>query len=166
MDLDLVNNPQESSSKSAVDRLAEQQILKKIKRLIPKSKAGVEVISPERANIYINEKYIPKIIGKNGKRIAEIEKDIGISLGVETFENTQSYGEEFEVDIIHTKKQLILDLGKENGSQNFDVLVGGEYLLTATTSRKGEIKIKRGIELSEILVDAIEMGLSITAIRK
>ena len=166
MDLDLVNNPQESSSKSAVDRLAEQQILKKIKRLIPKSKVGVEVISPERANIYINEKYIPKIIGKNGKRIAEIEKDIGISLGVETFENTQSYGEEFEVDIIHTKKQLILDLGKENGSQNFDVLVGGEYLLTATTSRKGEIKIKRGIELSDILVDAIEMGLSITAIRK
>ncbi len=166
MDLDLVNNPQESSSKSAVDRLAEQQILKKIKRLIPKSKVGVEVISPERANIYINEKYIPKIIGKNGKRIAEIEKDIGISLGVETFENTQSYGEEFEVDIIHTKKQLILDLGKENGSQNFDVVVGGEYLLTATTSRKGEIKIKRGIELSDILVDAIEMGLSITAIRK
>ncbi len=166
MDLDLVNNPQESSSKSAVDRLAEQQILKKIKRLIPKSKVGVEVISPERANIYINEKYIPKIIGKNGKRIAEIEKDIGISLGVETFENTQSYGEEFEVDIIHTKKQLILDLGKENGSQNFDVLVGGQYLLTATTSRKGEIKIKRGIELSDILVDAIEMGLSITAIRK
>ena len=166
MDLDLINNPQESSSKSAVDRLAEQQILKKIKRLIPKSKVGVEVISPERANIYINEKYIPKIIGKNGKRIAEIEKDIGISLGVETFENTQSYGEEFEVDIIHTKKQLIMDLGKENGSQNFDVLVGGEYLLTATTSRKGEIKIKRGIELSDILVDAIEMGLSITAIRK
>ena len=166
MDLDLVNNPQESSSKSAVDRLAEQQILKKIKRLIPKSKVGVEVISPERANIYINEKYIPKIIGKNGKRIAEIEKDIGISLGVETFENTQSYGEEFEVDIIHTKKQLIMDLGKENSSQNFDVLVGGEYLLTATTSRKGEIKIKRGIELSDILVDAIEMGLSITAIRK
>lgn len=166
MDLDLVNNPQESSSKSAVDRLAEQQILKKIKRLIPKSKVCVEVISPERANIYINEKYIPKIIGKNGKRIAEIEKDIGISLGVETFENTQSYGEEFEVDIIHTKKQLILDLGKENGSQNFDVLVGGQYLLTATTSRKGEIKIKRGIELSDILVDAIEMGLSITAIRK
>ena len=61
MDLDLVNNSSGDSttSKSAVDRLAEQQILRKIKRLIPKSKVGVEVISPERANIYINEKYIP-----------------------------------------------------------------------------------------------------------
>ena len=171
MDLDLINNPEESSStsKSAVDRLAEQQILRKIKRLIPKSKIGVEVISPERANIYINEKYIPKIIGKNGNRIAEIEKDIGISLGVETFENTPthtSHGEKLEVDIIHTKKQLILDLGKSNGMQNFDIFVGGEYLLTATTSRKGEIKIKRGIELSDILLDAIEMGFEIIAVRK
>ena len=171
MDLDLVNNSSGDSTtaKSAVDRLAEQQILRKIKRLIPKSKVGVEVISPERANIYINEKYIPKIIGKNGKRIAEIEKDIGISLGVEILENTPEHlarGEKFEVDIIHTKKQLILDLGKDNGTQNFDIFVGGEYLLTATTSRKGEIKIKRGIELSDILLDAIEMGLDITAVKK
>ncbi len=75
-------------------------------------------------------------------------------------------GEKFEVDIIHTKKQLILDLGKVNGTQNFDIFVGGEYLLTATTSRKGEIKIKRGIELSDILLDAIEMGLDITAVKK
>ena len=171
MDLDLVNNSSSNptTAKSAVDRLAEQQILRKIKRLIPKSKVGVEVISPERANIYINEKYIPKIIGKNGKRIAEIEKDIGISLGVEILENTPEHlarGEKFEVDIIHTKKQLILDLGKVNGTQNFDIFVGGEYLLTATTSRKGEIKIKRGIELSDILLDAIEMGLDITAVKK
>ncbi len=100
MDLDLVNNKTEES-KSAVDMLAEQQILKKIKRIIPKSKIGVEVISPERANIYINEKYIPKIIGKNGKRIAEIEKDIGISLGVETFENTLGSGKKFEVGFVH-----------------------------------------------------------------
>jgi len=57
-------------------------------------------------------------------------------------------------------------LGKVNGTQNFDIFVGGEYLLTATTSRKGEIKIKRGIELSDLLLDAIEMGLEITAVKK
>ncbi len=49
---------------------------------------------------------------------------------------------------------------------NFDIYVASEYLLTATTSRKGEIKIKKGIELSDILLAAIEMGLEITAIRK
>ena len=70
------------------------------------------------------------------------------------------------MDILHTKKQLILELGKDNGRKNFDILIDGEYLLTATTSKKGEIKIKRGIELSDFLIEAIEMGLKITAVQK
>lgn len=169
MDLDLIGNSGCESGKSSVDKIAEKEILRKIRKLIPKSKVEVEVISPERANIYIDEKYIPKIIGKNGKRIAEIEKDIGISLGVEVIESSNKHlqkGEIFDVDIIETKKQIILDIGRENSGENFDVFVGGEYLLTATTSRRGEIKIKRGIELAEIILEALDMGLEITACMK
>ena len=70
------------------------------------------------------------------------------------------------MDITHTKKQLILELGKENGRKNFDIRIDDEYLLTATTSKKGEIKIKRGIELSDFIIEAIEMGYKITAVQK
>ena len=167
MDLDLINNQNdESYSKSYVDMIAEKEILRQIKKLLPKkSKVQVEVISPNRANIYIEEDLIPKIIGKNGKRIAEIEQKVGISLGVEAIEESVDKTP-FEIDIIHTKKQLILDLGRENGRENFDILIGGEYLLTATTSKKGEIKIKNGIELSDFIIEAIKMGFEITAVRK
>ena len=166
MDLDLVNSSSNSADKSSVDIIAEKEILRRIKRFLPKkAKVDVEVISPERANIYIPDELVPKIIGKNGKRIAEIEEKIGISLGVEVIEN--SYDKTpFEIDITHTKKQLILDLGRDNGRSNFDILIGGEYLLTATTSKKGEIRIRNGIELSDYIIEAIEMGLKITAVRK
>ena len=167
MDMDLVNGTDGEKHKSSVDKLAEKEILRKIKKILPKkANVDVEVISPERANIYIPEEFVPKIIGKNGKRIAEIEEMIGISLGVEVIEEKQKNKTPFEIDITHTKKQLILNLGSENGRQNFDVLIEGEYLLTATTSKKGEIKIKRGIELSDFIMEAIELGLKITAIRK
>ena len=168
MDIDLVNGSgSEGSYKSSVDRIAEKEILRKVKKLVPKrAKVDVEVTSPERANIYIPEEFIPKIIGKNGKRIAEIEESIGISLGVEVIESKPVNKAPFEVDILHTKKQLIFELGKDNGRKNFDILIDGQYLLTATTSKKGEIKIKRGIELSDIIIEAIEMGLEITAIQK
>ena len=168
MDINLVNGSgSEEDQKSSVDKIAEKEILRKVRKLVPKrSKVEVEVISPERANIYIPEEFVPKIIGKNGKRIAEIEESIGISLGVEVIESKPVNNTPFEVDILHTKKQLILELGKENGRKNFDIQINGEYLLTATTSKKGEIKIKRGIELSDIIIEAIEMGVKITAIRK
>ena len=144
-----------------------KEILRKIRKFLPKkARADVEVISPERANIYIPEEFIPKIIGRNGKRIADIEDSIGISLGVEVSEAKPVSKTPFEVDILHTKKQLILELGRENGRKNFDIQIDGEYLLTATTSKKGEIKIKRGIDLSDFIIEAIEMGLKITAIQK
>ena len=168
MDMDLVNGTgQDETHKSAVDKIAEKEILRKIKKILPKkAKVDVEVISPNRANIYIPEEFIPKIIGKNGKRIAEIEESIGISLGVEIIEEKPVNNAPFEIDITHTRKQLILELGKDNGRKNFDIYINGEYLLTATTSKKGEIKIKKGIELSDFIIEAIEMGLEITAIRK
>lgn len=168
MDVDLVNTDSSTNSrKSAVEKIAEKEILRKIKRILPKkANVDVEVITPERAKIYFEEQHIPEIIGKNGKRISEIEKDIGISIGVEVLEKNIQNRKSFEIDIIHTKKQLILDLGRENGRKNFDIHIGGEYLLTATTSKKGKIKIKQGIELSDFIIEAIEMGLEITAIRK
>ena len=115
MDIDLVNRSENNESyKSSVDKIAEKEILRKIKKTLPKkAKVDVEVISPDRANIYIPEDLIPKIIGKNGKRIAEIEEKIGISLGVEVIEAKPVNKNPIEVDIIHTRKQLIIDLGKE-----------------------------------------------------
>lgn len=169
MDMDLVNgtSPDNSYSKSSVDEIAEKEILRKIKKILPKkAKVEVEVISPERANIYIPDEYVPKIIGKNGKRIAEIEESIGISLGVEVIDEKPINKTPFEVDILHTRKQLILELGRENGRKNFDIFIDNEYLLTATTSKKGEIKIKRGIDLSDFIIEALEMGLKITAVQK
>ena len=168
MDIDLVNGSQEDGGhKSSVDRIAEREILRSVRKLVPKrAKVDVEVVSPERANIYIPKEYVPKIIGKNGKRISEIEESIGISLGVEVIESKPVSKAPFEVDITHTRKQLILELGRENGRKNFDIRIDGDYLLTATTSKKGEIRIKRGIELSDFIIEAIEMGLEITAVQK
>ncbi len=166
MELDLVNNHSDESSKSSVDSIAEKEILRQIKKILPKkSVIDVEIVSPERANIFIPEKLIPKIIGKNGKRIAEIEDKIGISIGVEVIE--EDYNRKpIEVNITHTKKQLILDLGRENGRLDYDILINDDYLFTGTTSKKGEIKIKKNNELSDVIIESIEMGYEILAVRK
>ena len=57
-------------------------------------------------------------------------------------------------------------MGKSNDGENFDVYIDKDYILTATTSKKGEIKIKKGIELSDKILDAVEAGAIISAIKK
>jgi ATPase len=72
--------------KTPVQLIAEREILRTMKRIAPKAAIEVSMESDRRVNIYITEKYIPKIIGKGGKRIAELEEDIGISMNVEPLE--------------------------------------------------------------------------------
>ncbi len=168
MNIDLVSE-NEDKLKSSVDKIAEKEILRKIKRIIPKSQVEVEIISPDRANIYIEKSYIPQIIGQNGSKISQIEKELGISLGVEILKkekNHSSKGKQIPIDIIETKKQIILDLGKNKHNENFDVFIDENYLLTATTSKKGEIKIKKGVELADKITDGIEVNSNFTAIKK
>ena len=169
MDIGLVDGPESEHKKSSVDKIAEKEILRKIKKIIPKSPVEVEVISPERANVYIQDKYVPKIIGQNGTRIAEIEKEIGISLGIEPIEKEETHlpkGDAIPVEVVETKRYVILDLGKATAGENFDVFINNNYLLTATTSKNGEIKIKRGVDIADRIIENLTLNSRVTAVRK
>ena len=162
MDLELINeeNPDE---KSPVDKLAERQVIKAMKKYLPKVNIIADVVAPNRVNIYLDEKFIPKIIGKNGKRIAEIEKEIGISIGVEPID-TLKQNEPFLVPYSITKKHLILEFSKESIAKSYDILVNGEFLFTATVSKHGDIKLKKSLELTDIILEGIDCNFPITAV--
>ena len=88
MDIGMVEQSKKANKKdkTPVQLIAEREILKTMKRIVPKAAIEVDMESDRRVNIYITEKYIPKIIGKGGKRITELENDIGISMNVEPLE--------------------------------------------------------------------------------
>ena len=88
MDIGMVEQSKKANKKdkTPVQLIAEREILKTMKRIAPKATIEVSMENDRRVNIYITEKYIPKIIGKGGKRITELENDIGISMNVEPLE--------------------------------------------------------------------------------
>ena len=88
MDIGMVEQSKKANKKdkTPVQLIAEKEILKTMKRIVPKASIEVSMENDRRVNIYITEKYIPKIIGKGGKRITELENDIGISMNVEPLE--------------------------------------------------------------------------------
>ena len=88
MDIGMVEQSKKANNKdkTPVQLIAEREILRIMKRKAPKAAIEVSMENDRRVNVYMSEKYIPKIIGKGGKRITELEKDIGISINIEPLE--------------------------------------------------------------------------------
>lgn len=173
MDVGLVqsSNKEKNAKKSSVDKIVEKEVIRAIKRVVPRATVKVSVESENRVNIYLEEKFIPKIIGKKGKKIADLEKKIGISIGVEPIESLKTedayksnkFSKEFEVPYEISKKHLTLNFGNEYIGSEVDILANDEYLFTATIGKKGIIRLKRDLELADILLDAISMNIPIIA---
>jgi ATPase len=148
--------------KTPVQKIAEREIIKEIKKTVPGARIEVDMKSDKRATVWMDEKYIPKLIGKKGKTIDEVERRIGISIGVEPFranENEDTFG----VDVEIAGNYVVLNFGKDNIGTPFDILVKDEYLFTATVGKKGTIKIKKDIELAVIILDALKRSIPIEA---
>ncbi len=148
--------------KTPIQKIAEREIIKEIHNRIPDAIVEVDMKSDKRATVYINEKNIAKLIGKKGKTIDEVEKNIGISIGVEALE-VKGIDEMFPVNTELTGNYVVLNFRKEAVGTPFDILVEEEYLFTATVGKKGTIKIKKDIELATIIMNAMKRDVPIYA---
>lgn len=148
--------------KTPVQKIAEREIIKEIKKTVPGARIEVDMKSDKRATVWMDEEHIPRLIGKKGRTIEEVEKRIGISIGVEPFQVRQ-IEEKFGADVEIAGNYVVLNFRKENIGTPFDILVDGDYIFTATVGKKGSIKIKKDIELATIIIDAIKTGIPIEA---
>jgi len=157
--------PQE---RSPVQKIAEREIEREFKRRVPGSKFRVEVKSDKRATVWVEEKHIPKIIGKKGRNIDELERRIGIGIGIEPLESQgKKYQEVMEdkigIPVEISGNYVVLNFGKDAIGTSFDIIVEEEYLFTATVGKKGSIKIKKDIELADIIINAIKNNIPVSA---
>ncbi|MDG6223018.1 MAG: PINc/VapC family ATPase [Candidatus Bathyarchaeota archaeon] len=72
---------EEEKKVSAVQDLALQRITQSIQKY--DKGAQIELTGKNRALIKVDKKVIPRIIGKNGKNISKIEKNLGIQIDIE-----------------------------------------------------------------------------------
>ena len=132
--------------------------------------AEVEVVSDNKCIVYVPERDIPKIIGKQGKSISTIEKSLGMSVEVrelgerkkehnpEENETKQEKQNDIEFELIIDKKNIIFNLGSEMENKDADIYVNDELLLTAKTGKTGLIKVKKNNNIGKIILDAKNRG--------
>ena len=120
MDIGMVqaSKAKKNSDKTPVQKIAEAEILRRLKRVVPKANLEVSLASDKRVNVYVEDKYKARIIGKQGKRINELEKEIGISINVDSLENSpNSFQKRLEKQAKKNKKS------KKSKKDYFDQMI-------------------------------------------
>ena len=150
--------PVKPDMSSPLQSLAAESIKKEFNRYSDLVK--VDVVSNNSAVVYVPEGNIAQIIGKGGQNIEFIVKKLRIHIDIQPLTKAKQ-GEktntcEYETQI--GKDNIIFFLQEKDKNRDIDIIVNGDYLLTAKSSKKAIIKIKKDNKIGRILINAINSG--------
>jgi ATPase len=136
---------------TAIEELAKERILQVVRKF--DGKAEVSVVSPERVVVKVDNSAVPKLIGKGGVIINEIEDLLGIHIDVEP--RVPSLSEEVGFEIKETGNSIDLILSDDKVGKEVDVYVDGEYLMSALVGKKSRVRISRNSDAGTKIINAI-----------
>lgn len=157
--------PVKKKEKPPALKLAERKLKQEIKKFLPDIYAEIELVSPHKAVIYADEYDIPAIIGKKGKRINELERHLGISIDVKSFEEKvqEEPKEKISVEVEEKKKYFVLRVSPDFRGKPVKFYAENDYIFTATPSRKGLIKVNKNTPIGREIKRVLEEGKEIWA---
>ena len=132
--------------------------------------AEVEVISDNKCIVYVPERDIARIIGKQGKTIEMIEKSLGMSVEVrelegranEKVENEATASSEKQTEAPYKlemdKKSIRLNLDIKMQNKDVDVYLGEEFIMSAKAGKTGVIKVKKNNNIGRVILEGIDKG--------
>jgi len=149
-------------SSKGVHRLAAAQIANEFMKY--SSDAEVEVLSDNKCVVYVPERDIAKIIGKQGKNIETIEKHLGMNIDIQTLGSSKPQKSEtkdqqevpYEMDM--KKNSIIFSLDINMQHKDVDIYLDDTFLLTAKAGKTGLIKIKKNNEIGKSIIDSLNRG--------
>jgi ATPase len=155
------------SRPSATERLAAQKIVERLARVVGSSKIRAEV-KDGRVVLWVEERLIPKIIGRGGKRIEKLERDLGLKVDVRPLKSVDisrgaEVGETLPMQIEMSPRYIHFTFSKKDMGKTVNISLDGNFLFMATIGRKAEIKTGKHNEIGERIIDALEAGEKITA---
>ncbi len=167
--------PVTQEKKSPLMELAAKQIEQEFRKYSDIVKA--EMLGENKCVVYVPERFISGIIGKQGVHIGKLEEKLGISIDVrdlEEKEKTQNSssekklfekkrnGNEIHCQVHDQGKAIILQVDPKYTNKTIDLYAGENYVLSVNAGKKGEIKIRKENPLGKKILESLSAGENIT----
>ena len=139
------------SKESAAKALAKGVLQKELSRYDP----GVEIefTSEDRITARVMSDKIARLIGKGGKNIESVEKQLGVKISVEPKEGSLKNDAPLEYE--ETGGNIIVKTEPGFTGMSIDLYKGDEYLFSAHVGKNGTIRVRKRSELGRKVLQAI-----------
>ena len=139
---------------NGIKKLAEGKIKDAIRRFDPN--AEIKIISNNRAQVRVSKDVAPRIIGKGGSTVAELEKMLGIKIDIEV--KNPTIGEEIEFDIREVGSSITILVSEDVIGKTVDIYDEDEYICSSQIGKKARIKVDKRSENGRKMINAILAG--------
>jgi ATPase len=139
---------------SGVRKLAQSKIMDVVRRFDPA--AEVNVISDNKVQVRVSKEAAPRVIGRGGSTVSELEEMLGVKIDVEA--KTPTPGREVEFDISETGSSINILVDEEVIGHTVDIYVEDEYVMSSQVGKKARIKIDKRSTSGKKILDAIIAG--------
>ena len=143
--------PVEGPKQSAVQRLAEKQILTEVRRF--DRSAEVQILSDNKVLVLVENDTIPRIIGKKGATIKELEEKLGIS--IEISPKVATFGQKTDFKTEETGAYIVFSFASKDAGKIVNFYIGNEYLFSATIGKSNQIKVSKDSEIGRAVIKAL-----------
>jgi len=141
----------EEKTNSSIKNLAKKQIMHEIKKY--DKHADVEFLSDNKISIKVDNKQIPRVIGKNGANIRALEKKLGLSIDISP--KVTTLNKEVNYDTKETGAFIVFSFDKELIGKQVSFYSEKTYLFSALVGRKKQVKISKKSEIGRNILSAL-----------
>lgn len=112
------------------------------------------ILKGNKVVLQVRAQDVPKVIGRKGKRVSQLEAEIGLPISVEAIK---------EELVEERGKYYVIRVGKKAKNKRVTILADGEPLLTMRANKKGVVKIDKNSPEGLRLWEALRDGKNIEA---
>jgi ATPase len=141
----------------AIKKLATAQIKDAIRRF--DTGAEVKIISEKKIQVRVDKDAVPRLIGKNGSTINELENILGVSIDVEA--KTPALGKQIEFDIVEAGSAITFLTSDSAVGKAIDFYVEDDFILNSQVGKKARVKIDKRSASGKKLISAFLSGQEI-----
>ena len=163
-----IDEKSRKKSSSGVDKLAQERILQVFKKF--DSQAQVRIISGSKAEVLLDEEIIPRVIGRGGFQIKEIEESLSMSIDIRSRNgdressagqsevNSTHKGNKIEFDYREKANSIEVFFDSEVAGKELELVLDEETILTTRIGQKSRLKFSKKSEMGRKIFSALRSG--------